>query len=49
MIAQINEQQAAMVALAVHPARKPRGGAGIGSAERAAMMGTVGMHGENSS
>jgi hypothetical protein len=33
----------------VHPAGKPRGEAGIGGAERAAMMGTIGMHGETSS
>ena len=44
MVAQIDEQQLAMVALAVHPAGQTRRLPGIGEAERAAGMGAIGMH-----
>ena len=44
MVAQIDEQQLAVVALAVHPARQPGRGAGIRQAERAAGMGAIGVH-----
>ena len=44
MIAQIDEQQPAMVALAVHPAGKPDGLARIGGTKGAAGMGAVGVH-----
>ena len=46
MVAQIDEQQLAVVALAVHPARQPGRAAGVGGAERAAGMGAIGVHGE---
>ena len=46
MIAQIDEEEPAMVALAMHPARKPHRLAGIGGAQRGAGMGTVGVHGQ---
>ena len=45
MIAQIDEQHAAMIALAVHPARKTDGLADIGGAELGAVMGAIGVHG----
>jgi hypothetical protein len=44
MVAQIDEQQAAMVALAVHPAGQACLAAGIGGAQGAAGVGAVGMH-----
>ena len=44
MVAQIDEQQAAMVADAVTPARKPDGGTDLLGAQRAAGMGTIPMH-----
>src|ERR1700712_3539705 len=48
MVPQIDEEQAAMVALAVNPTRKPDGLAGITGAKRAAGMGAVGVHGGRS-
>ena len=45
MVAQIDEQQAAVIAHAVHPARKPRVAAGIFCAKRAAGGAAVGVHG----
>jgi len=48
MVAQVDEQQAAMVAHAVHPAGNPDGGAGVILAERGAGVGTVAMHGISS-
>ena len=45
MVAQIDEQQAAMVANAMAPARQPNGLADMAVAERAAGMGPVTMHG----
>jgi hypothetical protein len=44
MVAQIDEQHAAMVADAVTPARKPDDGADLLGAQRAAIMGTIPMH-----
>jgi hypothetical protein len=44
MIAQVDEQHAAMVAHAVHPAREPDIGAGVALAKRGAGVGTVAMH-----
>jgi hypothetical protein len=44
MIAEIDEQQIAMVALAVDPAGKPDDLSRIAGAERAASMGAIGMH-----
>ena len=44
MVAQINEQQSAMVALGVDPARKAGRLAGVGGGKRAAGMGAVGVH-----
>ena len=46
MVAQIDEQELAVIALAVHPARQSGGDAGIREAERAAGMGTIGVHRE---
>src|SRR6185369_1161237 len=45
MVAQVDEQHAAMVADAVAPARQPDGLANMALAERAAGMGPVTMHG----
>jgi len=45
MVAQIDEEQLPVVALAMDPAREPDGRAGIGEAELAARMGSVGVHG----
>jgi hypothetical protein len=45
MVAEIDEQQPAMVAHAMHPAREPHMCADIFFAERAAIMGAVGVHG----
>ena len=45
MIAQVDEQQAAMVAAAVAPAGKAHGLPDLGEAERAASVGAVSMHG----
>jgi hypothetical protein len=44
MVAQVDEQNAAMVAHAVHPAREPDIGAGVALAKRGAGVGTVAMH-----
>ena len=44
MVAQIDEQQSAMVALAMHPAGQARGLAGIGGTERPTSMSTIGVH-----
>ena len=44
MVAQINEQNPAMVAHAVNPAGKADGLTGIFSAELAAIMGAIGVH-----
>jgi hypothetical protein len=44
VIAQIDEQNTAMVAHAVHPAREPDIGAGVALAKRGAGVGTVAMH-----
>jgi hypothetical protein len=46
MVAQVDEQNAAMVALAVNPARQADGRADVGSAECIAGVGTVGVHAE---
>ena len=45
MVAQVDEQQAAMVADAMAPARQPRLAADIGRAQRAAGMGAIAVHG----
>jgi hypothetical protein len=45
MVPQIDEEQTAMVALAVHPSGKAGGLARVLGAERAAGMGAVGVHG----
>ena len=44
MVAQVDEQHAAMVALAVNPARQADGRADVGGAKLGAVMGTVGVH-----
>ncbi len=44
MVAQVDEEDAAMVAQAVHPARKADGLAGVGGAQLVARMRTIGMH-----
>ncbi len=44
MIAQIDEQDAAVIALAVDPAGQADGRADVGSAELAAVMGAIGVH-----
>ena len=44
MVAQVDEQHAAVVADAVTPARKPDGGTDLLGAQRAAIMGTIPMH-----
>ena len=44
MVAQVDEQQAAVVALAVHPARQAGRLASVAGAERAAGVGAVGVH-----
>jgi hypothetical protein len=44
MIPQIDEQQIAMIALAMHPPRKPDRFADMRRARRAAGMGAIGMH-----
>ena len=45
MIAQIDEQHAAMIALAVDPARQARGRVDIGGAQVGASVGAIGVHG----
>ncbi|CAK0753185.1 hypothetical protein WCLP8_2410010 [uncultured Gammaproteobacteria bacterium] len=45
MVAQIDEQQAAVVAFTVHPAGQADGLASMVGAQRAAGMGAVGVHG----
>jgi hypothetical protein len=44
MIAQVDEQQTAMVALGMNPAGKPRLSPGIGGAQGAAGMSAIGVH-----
>ena len=44
MVAQIDEQQLAVIALAVYPAGQPRGLPRIGEAQRAAGMAAIGVH-----
>ena len=44
MVPQIDEQQAAMVALGMDPAGKPGGLADIGGPEGGAIMGAVGVN-----
>ncbi len=45
MIAQVDEQHPAVIALAVDPARQARRGAGVAAAKVGAGMGAVGVHG----
>ena len=45
MVAQVDEQQTAMVALAMHPAGQASRRPGVGGTQRAAGMGAVGVHG----
>ena len=45
MVAKIDEEQPAMIADAMHPAREPDGLADIFFAERAASMAAIGVHG----
>jgi hypothetical protein len=45
VIAQVDEQQIAVIALAVDPAGEPHRRAGIGKAELAAVMGSISVHG----
>ena len=45
VIAQVDEQQIAVIALAVDPAGEAHRAAGIGKAELAAVMGSIGVHG----
>ncbi len=44
VVAQVDEDQPAMVPLAMDPAGKPDGLAGVGGAKRAAGVGAVGVH-----
>ena len=44
MIAQIDEQHAAMIALVVHPTRQANGVANIILGQLGAGMGTIGVH-----
>jgi hypothetical protein len=44
MVAQIDEQQLPMIALAVHPARQAHGLAGFGAAQGVASMRAIGVH-----
>jgi hypothetical protein len=44
MVAQVDEEQLPVVALAMNPAGEPDGGAGIAEAELAAGMGSVSVH-----
>src|SRR6185437_8860810 len=44
MVAQVDEEQLPMIALAMNPAGEPDGGAGIAEAELAASMGSVSVH-----
>jgi hypothetical protein len=44
MVAQVDEKDAAMVALAVHPARKADSFTDMGSAQFCAFMGTISVH-----
>jgi hypothetical protein len=44
VIAEINEKELAVIALAMDPARKPRRRARIRASQRAAMMRPVGVH-----
>jgi hypothetical protein len=45
MVAQVDEQDSAMVALAVDPAGQPDGRADVGGAKLGAAMSAVGVHG----
>jgi putative IMPACT (imprinted ancient) family translation regulator len=45
VVAQIDEQHAAVIAHAMHPAGEPHGLADVAVAQRAAGMGSVAMHG----
>jgi hypothetical protein len=47
VVAQIDEQQAAMVALAMDPAGQADGSARVLRAQRATGVGAIGVHGEN--
>ncbi len=44
MVAQVDKQELAVVALAVHPAREAGGDAGIREAQRATGVGTISVH-----
>ncbi len=48
MVAQIDEQHAAVIAHAMHPAGQPHGLADVAVAQRAAGVGTIAMHGVRS-
>jgi hypothetical protein len=45
MVAQIDEEKVAVIALAVNPARKPDRSAVVGKAQLAAGMRAIGVHG----
>ncbi len=45
VIAKVDEQQAAVITLAVDPAGKAHGPAGVGEAQLAAGVGAIGVHG----
>jgi hypothetical protein len=49
VVAQVDEDQAAVVALAVDPARQAHIGAGVGGAQGAAVVGAIGVHGGHES
>jgi hypothetical protein len=49
MVAQVDEQQVAVVALAMDPAGKPHPRADVGGAQLAASMGPVGVHNDGCS
>jgi hypothetical protein len=44
MVAQVDEDQVAMIALLVHPARYADGVADVAFAERGAVVGAIGVH-----
>jgi hypothetical protein len=44
MITQVDEEQVAVIALAMHPSREPDGLADVAGAQGCAGMGTIGVH-----
>lgn len=44
MVAQVDEEELAVITLAMHPPRQLDGQADVACAQRAAIVGTIGMH-----